>query len=202
MLERVLTSEGLAAWIIPREALRLLSSAFGPASARQIIFQGLRGGIIRAISGSSSWSDAYNGPTLRPSVWIPGKYWDGLADRVIPESFWTTGAVRLLIESDARRAAPREVSFFDVRFEPDAINAVLLGAVTGPERLHAHRGPPVPDPLLRKWFELFLRAYEGAEISEARALESANGMFPQRSVSRDRVRKLLADRRAAEAAPE
>ena len=194
-MERPLTAEGLATWLTPREAFRLLADAFGASSAGRIIFQGLRGGIIRAISGTSSWSNPHGGSTLRPPVRIPGRFWEGLTDHVIPDSFWTTGSVRLHLASDARRSTPSEVSFYDVRFEPDAIRALLREASA---KEKAKPAPPVSDALLQMWFDVYRKAYEGVEATEAEALESAEGMFPGKLVSRERVRKLLADWKPSE----
>jgi hypothetical protein len=47
-----------------------------------------------------------------------------------------------------------------------------------------------PDPHLKAWFELYSQVYQGAEDTEDRALGSARGMFANKSVSRERIRKL------------
>jgi hypothetical protein len=57
------------------------------------------------------------------------------------------------------------------------------------------KAPSVSDQLLKEWYELYQKAYQGSADTLQKALESARGMFPGKFVSRDRVRKLCEGRK-------
>ncbi|HXP03289.1 MAG TPA: hypothetical protein VN808_04145, partial [Stellaceae bacterium] len=60
--------------------------------------------------------------------------------------------------------------------------------------------PKLPDVSiehLQAWFALYQQVYEGKPAdTRPNQLKSAQGMFPDKSVSRDRVRKLFENRSA------
>jgi hypothetical protein len=90
-----------------------------------------------------------------------------------------------------------------VRFDPDGVHDIIKNLTpppalppteeatpaTEPEE-PPEKGPPVSPELLKAWFEVYRRAYIGAADTEANAVASARGMFPGKSVSRERVREL------------
>jgi hypothetical protein len=51
--------------------------------------------------------------------------------------------------------------------------------------------PPVSAAALQAWFEAYRKAYPGDAQTNAHALASAKGMFPDKTVSRDAVRALF-----------
>lgn len=57
------------------------------------------------------------------------------------------------------------------------------------------KGPPVSAAALKAWFVAYQAAFTGADDTEARALESARGCFPGKSVSRDAVRDLRGEQK-------
>jgi hypothetical protein len=59
-----------------------------------------------------------------------------------------------------------------------------------PDNDVVNKGPPVAPDHLKAWFDLYRRVYSGSSDTEANALDSARGMFPGKSVSRDSVRAL------------
>jgi hypothetical protein len=111
-------------------------------------------------------------------------------------SFWTTGDLVYTY----RRDIYDEVTFrhFDVRFEPEGVNAIIGSAAPDiaptPDLPEANepteRGPPVSEAHLQAWYEVYRQVYQGAADTEDTAVRSARGMFPGKSVSRDKIRKL------------
>jgi hypothetical protein len=89
-----------------------------------------------------------------------------------------------------------------VRFEPQGVHAILRGVskATKPDATPAAddepepKGPPVSPEALKAWFDLYRRIYTGTADTEAMALKSAQGMFPGKSVSRDKIRALRGER--------
>jgi hypothetical protein len=92
-----------------------------------------------------------------------------------------------------------QIGHFDVRFEPNAVRAIIgpvakqASAVADVEP--AEKGPSVSDVHLKAWFEVYRQAYTGASDTEANAVASARGMFPGKSVSRDKVRDLRGEQK-------
>ena len=93
---------------------------------------------------------------------------------------------------------------FDVRFEPNGIHNIVATVSRPPESRDSVRqneaanetvskGPPVSDDHLWAWFEVYKRVYTGSADTEAMALKSATGMFPGKSVTREKIRALRGD---------
>ncbi len=96
----------------------------------------------------------------------------------------------------------------------DSTTLVSAGIRINPDDLHRHFSKPaiveqshtvvrakiaveeeakkrLPDPLLKAWYEVYKQAYGGtSKDTEDMAEQSVAGMFPDKSVSRDRIREL------------
>jgi hypothetical protein len=129
----------------------------------------------------------------------------GVPRRCEDQIFWTSGDLTYR----ARDSSTYEMAFFrhfDVRFDPEAVRAIAAPAAKAKAETQAatardvpaeeiQKGPPVSDAHLRAWFDVFRQAYTGAADTEANALASARGMFPGKSVSRDKVRELRGEQK-------
>jgi hypothetical protein len=215
MADDALTAEEFATWLTPRDALARVSEVLRNEDAAATgIVERLRGGALRAVAKTTAWeiqSGTRQGAALDA---IPPGFWIELSPPVTRSLMWRTGDVRIFI---ARRMAGARtdviaVRYFGVRFNPADIDAWLAdlppatpkhkywrpkpqaeppapASVT--EEPEAARGLPVSDSLLQAWHDLYQRAYaDSPQDTEATAVKSALGMFPGKSVSRNRVRVL------------
>jgi hypothetical protein len=153
------------------------------------------------------------------AVLIPPSHWAAFPDiqTVAELAFWQTGDITFEWEERASFSAVT-IKYFGVRFDPKGIADMIesagvdkpkrpsggppppsldfLSAFSRPEQPTPadvdaeQKGPPVAPEHLRAWYELYRRVYTGAADTEATALASARGMFPGKSVSRDRIREL------------
>ena len=185
------TAEDIDNWLTPRQAVQLLRSVYEDRwLAEHTLLERLKGGMVQAIARNTTRSDRTDGAAL---VRISPEHW-----RYVNEtsSFWTTGDLVYTY----RRDIYDEVTFrhFDVRFEPEGVNAIIGSAAPDiaptPDLPEANepteRGPPVSEAHLQAWYEVYRQVYQGAADTEDTAVRSARGMFPGKSVSRDKIRKL------------
>jgi hypothetical protein len=236
------TTDELATWLTPDQALSAVSQALGKDAGRAI-WERLHGGMIRAVAGSSSRATPPNAEpltTLSPTN-IPARYWGHFSHSKGPD-FWQTGDAKFFFGSKRPRVeASTVVRCFDIRLDPVGVRAMIppespkrrwirkpaeasktvppppqpkpqpeslspgppyYGPPTplhpgGPSEMPKveeaepeQTGPPVAQIHLKAWYDLYRQAYSGSADTEATALKSARGMFPGKSVSRDRVRAL------------
>lgn len=179
--------EDIADWFTPRQAVQTLESVFGTDShsyvATHTLLERLRGGIIRAVAGTAD---------LYP---IPADDWTNVN---LGDFLWTTGdATFKIAEGSGYNLSYKTVRHYSIRIDPNGVRDMLpdapqhaiatsAQAANEPEQ----KGPPVSDAHLKAWYEIYQQAYTGAADTEANAIASARGMFPGKSVSRDRVREL------------
>jgi hypothetical protein len=189
-----LTAEDIAGWLTPRQALEILGTAFKPDLAKTELLERLMGGMVHA----GATQTTIDGSRLKDGTLnqIPIDDWKRVS---IYDNVWITGT--LSVDYTERSYEPRrKLRFFDVRFHPDDIKAIvgpLLASqplANDPSADDGTKGPPVAPDALKAWFELYQRVYTGAADTEATALKSAQGMFPGKSVSRDKIRALRGER--------
>lgn len=196
-----LSADKIAAWLTPAEALKRVTAAVGSeyVAANAIVTRLTDGFLIAA----GNRVVAGDGPGAARAVnrTVESDWWKSLHGDGHDHRFWKTGHVELW-RDDIR------ISFHGLRFDPDGITAMLfdIGAsAVPPESPQAQvqrespkdepEKPRVSDANLRGWHELYCRVY-GLQRPLNHAWESARGMFPDKSVSRESVRDLFEPRRA------
>jgi len=178
----------------------------------------LKVGLVTAAAGhmSVAQTEAIGGPCL-----IPARHWkplEGLAHNDV----WQTGQLTLYFQQDYRSAKIRH-DYYGVRFEPNAINAMLEGmewpklnpeirenlavSPSAPQEVivkdettwtdpeDSGNGEPVTLEELRAWHDLYSKLYQG-DFPLSHAVRSAKGFFPDKRVGRDRVHSLFPTRKS------
>ncbi len=180
-------------WFTPRRALAELAE-LGPHTASDAINERVSSGLLRV--AASRLQEKGSNPEY--FVIIPRGLWE--AD--MPSGhhpFWGRGDVVISIRRP--HAPSRDFSYFGVRFDADGIeqmkiDAGLAASVESPSvegQPGTSRKAELPDALLSSWATIFNKAYPNA--SEALASQSVAGMFPDKHVSRVRLRRVLPERR-------
>jgi hypothetical protein len=193
-MESGVSKEQFDNWLTPKRAVEILDSVFGHGSnsfiSKHTLLERLRGGKIRAAAEESKRSDQINGEKLYE---IPREDWHQVSETSI---FWTAGDFTFRIADTSSRF--HDVRHFDVRFDADAVRAIVAQQQPAEDPQSATedapKGPPVSEENLKAWYAVYRRAYQGSEDTLDNALKSARGMFPGKFVSRDRVRDLAGGR--------
>jgi hypothetical protein len=123
-----LTRDDIAGWLTLRRVLEILHTVFPPDYAKAELTERLRGGMVRSASAHAS----SNGKHLAAVNLIPVDQWNALS---ITDDFWKTATFRVKV-LDQRIMSYAEVRYFDVRFHPTDIEAILI----------PHQGPPLQVP--------------------------------------------------------
>jgi hypothetical protein len=188
----------IADWLSPRQAVEILDAAYPPASrvSKQVLLERLRGGMVQAVAAHSVFDGGRQGREVFYK--IPSDDWERVDTSDI---LWITGELTYT-RREHGLAGRTTVRHYNVRFEPQGVRAIVANAPKEPAAKPdpdkpepAQKGPRVTDPHLEAWFDLFTKVYSGTvEDTEDRALESARGMFPGKSVTRDRIRALRGNR--------
>jgi hypothetical protein len=150
----------------------------------------LRTGLARA--GAEHRTLQLRNPETGP-LEIPQYHWP--TDGLFQNDLWQTGQLTVFAR---QRSAPYEQERYDyygVRFDPIGIDALWAAAgkvrqgrafeVTAADDSR----PRIQDAWLEAWADLFNKLYPDKDADFA--LKSAQGMFHDKSVSRDRVRPLV-----------
>ena len=195
--DRRLSEEEFKGWLTPSQALKRLDLQFGSGSGSYIskhtLLERLRAGVVRAVAELSVVGSSKGIPMeeMHPDFWVHVEE---------EQIFWTSGDLtyRAHVEDGFRR----EVANFrhlNVRFDPAGIEKIVEGATNASARTgdapsdpNAAKGPPVSDALLKAWYALYLTVYQ--DTSEDHAWRSAQGMFPDKLVSRAKIRALRGQR--------
>jgi hypothetical protein len=137
---------------------------------------------------------------------IPRRFWVHLSTK--GSDVWGAGDARFFIKGSVCR-------YFGIRLDPVEVRTTLPAlkpppkkgwvkrpepapepAPEPPQEETPQKGPRVADPHLKAWYDLYAKVYGGtAADTEANAVASARGMFPGKSVSRDRVRELRGEQK-------
>ena len=204
------TAEELKRWYTPQEALRRAAAHLGEKFAPEGIWNRVRAGIIGMASSSASQHrdndpvTPYRTPQVLPAWFfrthkeIPDKLWSGdffFGFEEPPPEAETLGLAAVMADPELRyKFKFVYTEAFGVRFNPEDIDREFPPTA---EELTAKAEetakPRIGDDPLAAWAELFKRLYPGAD--QDFALSSARGMFPDKHVSRDRVRALIPARR-------
>jgi hypothetical protein len=170
---------------------------------RRWLWDRLRGGIISSVARSSfdSSGQGPTGLTLVPrQAWAAWNYNDA--------DFWKSGTLSYEYAPGAAGAYGGliELTFLDVRFDPETIRSApafsdqLLTQPISPEdgiddfTRSTVGKPPLSDSRLNRWADLFNEA--NPQANEALASNAIKSMFPDFHVARERLRRVLPERRA------
>jgi hypothetical protein len=200
-------------WLSPVEALALAHRAFG-TEASNAVWQGLCGGIIKAVAARASRASPPSAEPQLDSVptEIPARYWSSHFTTEGNPNFWKSGFARFYFTANDRRSAHATViRCYDVKLDPTDIGTMLRAAPVPAPPLTATpssnpspteettptqppetlKKPRVAEGHLKAWYQLFKDVYGGTPLdTEAFAQKSADGMFPDKFISRDRIRAL------------
>jgi hypothetical protein len=195
-----ITADEFAIWMTPRDALDLLRE-LGDTTLKFAILKRLQHNVIRSAAKEARWA----GKAAKLFL-LDGGEWEHVdTDQIRISPLWRIGDITITIPhtTPAYGLQNFDVEFFDVRFDPVGVQDLLpkrpspppTPAVPAlqqdkPDDAEQSPLPRVSDHLLRKWHDLYKEAYPGSQDIEERAIASATGMFPGKSVSRQRVRDL------------
>ena len=198
-----ITADELAKWMLPKAALDLTEAAMGSRHrAADAIVKRLVGGLIPTAVALAVQKDFGRETSRLPNHKIPHAHWSHLSGYPQDQDFWSSADAELWHSNN------RLVLYYGLRFEPDSVknwiaslgsesrvSAQAAPALSSPKIGPDQLAPALPQALLKAWFDLFKRTYKDTEITEAKAMQSVLGMFPDHSVTRKRVRALLPERR-------
>src|ERR1700733_2153234 len=200
-------------WLQAADALGRVQRAIGTRNISvETIIGRLKAGLGQASFAHAAWENTggFRAPRFEHNL-IPRHMWKHYQDEVASRYVWETGDLRLALgRFFEATSAPSStvVTFFGVKIERQVIDEIIANAPPrkrsvwikppatppaiprAPEPDVPQKGPSVASDHLKAWFDLYQRVYIGAEDTEEIALTSARGMFPGKSVSRDRVREL------------
>lgn len=209
MADNLSVEEIKASWLTPSVTLDrvMVGLQLSGGLAVWSMMKRLRNGLLRAAGHDQK------------HLWriIQKDEWTRLDDQFHLSAFWRSGDVTLT--ANAGLAATTRTDYFNVRFDPVGLNEWLPArtastplpapspaSAPSPDSIVPASEPPaaeeppanrpaVPEAHLRAWVAVYKKAYEGKLVdTEAFAIKSAQGMFPDKHVSRDRVRQAYGPR--------
>lgn len=195
-----ISEEGFAHLLTPRAALAELAD-MGRNNAIEAINERAAEGLIRVAAKTITGRRNYR-PFDCERGWVDPEAW-GNANAHWNHPFWSKAQIETEVRGTSSRTIRDKLHLFGVRFDPKGIEDLKLdaGLIDGPkaeaeaptkEPRTRHGMPGLHDDLLEAWCDLFAKAYPNGTKAQAEA--SARGMFPGKSVDRDKVRELIAKR--------
>lgn len=173
-----LTAEAFADWLPPSDVVNwYYQQGLGDDEAEARVAAMLRDGLLRAAATQLVVDGRDLGLTLLER---------GLWERAIHARFWSTGRFRL-------RQGNQVISAYDVRIDRDVQTLPPVQSDAPAETVLSGAKQPLSEARLRAWAELFNAAQPVGTEATARA--SLGKLFPDSSVSRERLRGVLPDRR-------
>jgi hypothetical protein len=195
-------------WLKPSEALARAQAALDDRKASiETIVNRLGAGLLKASYESVAWEYASRAPKLDPN-YVEPVYWKYYEGSTQSPYVWSTGDLRLYLGNALNTMVDNStvVTFFGVKIQREGIDEIVGNALPHPEPTPRasptlstdiveseppSNGPPVPEAHLQAWYEVYKQAYGGSSIdTEDFAHKSARGMFPNKSVTRKRIRDL------------
>lgn len=183
-----------AGWITPSAALQLFHDrGWGWGTSVRAIGTRIRNGLIPTIAGQvvQQGEDRIDFILLKHSFWK--EFWQPTDSH----DFWKTGDITISVDHGYGNG--NDVSFFGVRFDPGGIANLLPpvaidhAPVADPvEPEDRSSKPALSDVMLARWAELFNETNPHA--SEAKARTAVEAMFPDKYVTRSRLRRVLPQR--------
>jgi len=192
-----LSKEEFVTWLQPRSAVALLTQRNGwpKSDAVRAIITRLSAHLIRAAAEYAVLTNRA-GEDRKERFQIPPKHWNPDSQWVPDAALWETGDIYFDLSEGSGYSVQvaGRVSYFGVRFERAGIEAMCHtpDEPAEAEPVNSNR-KPLSDALLSDWASLFNKAYPGG--SESLAARSVAGMFPDKHVSRARLRRVLPERK-------
>ncbi|HXQ42690.1 MAG TPA: hypothetical protein VN821_15575 [Candidatus Udaeobacter sp.] len=196
------TADEFAKWLTPRDALHLLHH-LSDSDAKLAIFNRLQHGLVQSAAKTAKFQNK-TANIMR----IANGTWRHAESGILVSSLWKTADITIDVPDQKSGYAHTYIplALFGVRFDSSGLVELLpphdqrltenkLPREEPEPADEEPKGPPVSSAHLEQWYRLYEQAYQGADDTEANALVSARGMFPGKSVSRDRVRELRGSRR-------
>jgi hypothetical protein len=199
-VQRQVSAEEFASWWSPLQATRYAVTCVGSlGTARNALWSRLYSGLIEAAATATTAQIGTQTPkSSRQPELIPPTFWRAKSGQPGAE-FWNGSDIDFFIRDTL-------FEYFGVKLNPNDVRSTFLRAPAElgapkedetpkfPPELPAEppqKGPPVADEHLRAWYDLYQKVYSGtAADTEGNAHASAQGMFPGKSVSRERIRAL------------
>jgi len=177
------TPKQFETWLTPSEAVARLDTRLGSNSykSKHLLLEHCRKGLLKAVA-KNYIVDSRAPITLSEVI---SQHWLIMRENHI---FWDTG-------SFSYSEWGTSYGLFVVRFDPakveEMVGEIRLPTVSeSPDPEPPAKGPRVTDRDLEAWFALYRTIYTGANDTVANAENSAKGMFPGKTVNKDRVRAL------------
>ena len=196
--EDSISAEEFSAWVQPKLVLAAVQQQSKIAAS--MIFEALTAGILESAAGHFS-SVIPGKPTSQESLLrLPSSIW---SHRIQDDLFGTGIAQFSMPQSPGPSITMRG---FDNRINPEGISRAFPGvefvAVHTEQPISKEaliedpkqKGPAVSPAALSAWYEAYKLAYQGPEDTLAKAYASAEGMFPGKFASRQRIRELMQPR--------
>jgi hypothetical protein len=194
------------AWLSPAQALEDAQKSLGKVAAK-VIRERLRAGQLLAHAQLTSERHGNEEPDISDEILpIPATFWVTLQDESV---FWSAGDAQFFFYDPV--FGNRTVHCSGIRFLKKTIKRMLPAPVrtdSAPEPSQPPKakeavqgdpkpkGPAVSPKALEAWYVAYQLAYQGKEDTLAKAYSSAEGMFPDKFVSRQRIRDLVGGRKA------
>lgn len=175
-----LSAEAFEDWLPPNEIIDHYIRERDPDPKGRAIAM-LCDGLLRAAAAQL----IVNGKDLGMAL-IPPELWEYIQRSDV----WTTGRFRLAFKLDGK---PWSASGYDVRVDRDIQALPARDLATGdiaPPSSAAKK--PLPEKRFKAWLDLFLAA--NAQPTEDAARASLNALFPDNTVTRERLRDALPSR--------
>lgn len=183
-------------WLPPKTALAQCSS-MGERTAIATIYQRLCSGLIKSIARKTEI-----GRKITEYFQIDSSIWARASEGIYANSVWhNNGDMSVSIRRSGSIYDTVDLHLFSIRFDPAGIDEIQPPAsppidADRHEENAQEKGPPVSTEHLNQWQQLYERAYGGTpQDTRANQLASARGMFPGKSISRERIRALFEARK-------
>ena len=206
MAEKAFTQADFDRWMPVKEAVSLVAEEHEQGTAIRAIAKRLATGQIEA-RAERLFVDRrridQQFPPIRLDVWeaLLGE------DYLTLQEFWKTGDLEIDVYGTGGRSSAT-FDIYTVRFESSGIRKIVekpAPITTAAEAYAAQVAPPklpvldvnlqdepgdrrpVTSAALKIWAEAFAKIHKGNDVLQPLAVRSAQGMFPDKSVSRDRA---------------
>ena len=189
-------------WLTPAEAIKILEPALGEKSIIALL-ERLRGAMIEVAAYDTRIEGASKNiqfGVLKASVW---------KDVSSHDPVWEIGDLTHQA-FDERHRQWVTVRHYSLRLKPADVEAIVppkRASDTGTsENSQIDEAPdkrsPVSEAHLKHWYYAYQKAYGGTgSDTEPHALKSAQGMFPDKRVTREAVRKLRGSQKSGPKGP-
>lgn len=206
-----ISEEEYSRWYTPKRAVEFVATHTDWNTAHRAILKRAESGKIRVHAEDIRWERASRTGIYRKFSPVPDAILKAWAEQDHHSYllFWSNGDGEIDLKSNPH-ALTISWKLFGIRFDPtglaqlagiDAPTPLVTTKLEEPQKLPVvdvglemeeppQKGPPPSPKALAAWYEAYKLAYPNTADTEAKALESARGCFPDKTVSRESVRAL------------